>query len=331
MSVGSQVQDPNPSTRRVRPGGRWEPAAEPDELPDWLAEPEDEPTPPAPIAPIALVQPERGRSGRLVPRAFQLEICRGREPIARRVFTELSVRIGRSPRCTLCLDDPTVSRMHAEIGRTVGGWVVRDLRSTNGVKVNGRLVSDWALNEGDELVLGDFTLRVAFDILPGLLPAAQTSSADEAPAAEVVSSAAARAPAPPEVEGVFGRTISLPPARADAPEVRERSVNQRAYLRCLEGAQRAGIRVCQLVLERDVYLLGGGEEADLRLSGTLVPRVAAVVVRGWGGWSLVQVASWPWVTRLNGHPVDDREWLEDGDELLLPGGLKLSFHLGLPR
>jgi pSer/pThr/pTyr-binding forkhead associated (FHA) protein len=52
------------------------------------------------------------------------------------------------------IDDPNVSRRHAEVRRDGDGWVVSDLGSTNGVKVNGRRVEEAPLAEGDEITLG---------------------------------------------------------------------------------------------------------------------------------------------------------------------------------
>jgi hypothetical protein len=62
--------------------------------------------------------------------------------------------IGRSRDADLMLDDPNVSRRHAELRRQEGAWVVADLASTNGVKVNGRRVAEQALNPGDEITVG---------------------------------------------------------------------------------------------------------------------------------------------------------------------------------
>src|SRR5688572_24704636 len=64
--------------------------------------------------------------------------------------------LGRSRDCDVTVADPNVSRHHAEIrpdGR--GGWLVEDLGSTNGVKVNGRKISGTApLEPGARLALG---------------------------------------------------------------------------------------------------------------------------------------------------------------------------------
>src|SRR3954452_2865166 len=67
--------------------------------------------------------------------------------------------IGRSRDSDLTLDDPNVSRRHAELRREDGAWVVADLASTNGVKVNGRRVAEHRLNPGDEITVGLETLH----------------------------------------------------------------------------------------------------------------------------------------------------------------------------
>jgi hypothetical protein len=62
--------------------------------------------------------------------------------------------IGRSRECDLVLDDPNVSRRHAELRREDGGWAVVDLGSTNGIKLNGKRSRGGRLNPGDEITLG---------------------------------------------------------------------------------------------------------------------------------------------------------------------------------
>jgi pSer/pThr/pTyr-binding forkhead associated (FHA) protein len=47
-----------------------------------------------------------------------------------------------------------VSRRHAEVRRQDDTWIVTDLGSTNGVKVNGRRVEHAVLKPGDEIMLG---------------------------------------------------------------------------------------------------------------------------------------------------------------------------------
>jgi pSer/pThr/pTyr-binding forkhead associated (FHA) protein len=68
--------------------------------------------------------------------------------------------IGRSPRCDLVLDDPTVSRRHAELVPADDGWIVSDLSSTNGTRVNGWRIRRAAIALDDELMLGAQRLRL---------------------------------------------------------------------------------------------------------------------------------------------------------------------------
>ena len=69
--------------------------------------------------------------------------------------------IGRDGSNGLVLDDPNVSRFHAEIIRTSGGAEVRDLGSRNGLRVNGQKVSRGPLAPGSEVGVGPF--RLVFD------------------------------------------------------------------------------------------------------------------------------------------------------------------------
>ena len=77
----------------------------------------------------------------------------------RTVLSGSRLLIGRSRDCDITIDDPNVSRRHAELRNEDGRWVVADLGSTNGVKVNGRRVERAALEPGDELVFGLARLR----------------------------------------------------------------------------------------------------------------------------------------------------------------------------
>ena len=73
--------------------------------------------------------------------------------------------LGRSRECDIVLDDANVSRRHAEVRPSGGSWIVRDLGSTNGVKVNGRRARPsrpQSLAPGDAIELG--TSRVVFDL-----------------------------------------------------------------------------------------------------------------------------------------------------------------------
>ena len=70
-----------------------------------------------------------------------------------------TVVLGRSRECDITLDDPNVSRRHAEVRPSGGKWTVRDLGSTNGIRVNGRRVDGaQSLNPGDVIEMGRSSL-----------------------------------------------------------------------------------------------------------------------------------------------------------------------------
>ncbi|MGO8685515.1 MAG: FHA domain-containing protein, partial [Thermoleophilia bacterium] len=67
--------------------------------------------------------------------------------------------IGRSRRCDIVLADPNVSRQHAEVRSEGDHYIITDLDSTNGIKVNRRAVKRAVLGDGDRVELGSTELR----------------------------------------------------------------------------------------------------------------------------------------------------------------------------
>ena len=78
----------------------------------------------------------------------------------RLVVGPAGVTLGRSRQCDIVLEDANVSRRHAEVRPRGGSWVVTDLGSTNGSRVNGRTIEHpEVLKPGDELELGSTVLK----------------------------------------------------------------------------------------------------------------------------------------------------------------------------
>jgi hypothetical protein len=70
------------------------------------------------------------------------------------------ITIGRHPDCDIVLSDPEISRQHAEVRREEDGFVLVDLGSYNGTKVNGTGVrAPWRLQDGDEIGIVNHTIR----------------------------------------------------------------------------------------------------------------------------------------------------------------------------
>ena len=69
------------------------------------------------------------------------------------------LRIGRLPDCLISLSDPQVSRHHAEVRAGHDGLEVVDLGSTNGTMVNGVVVKEHPLRDGDVILVGATSIR----------------------------------------------------------------------------------------------------------------------------------------------------------------------------
>jgi adenylate cyclase len=68
--------------------------------------------------------------------------------------------IGRTEGNDLVLNHPSVSRKHAKVEGRDGRWWIVDLKSTNGVKVNGNLITEAAVHAGDKILIGSVQLDI---------------------------------------------------------------------------------------------------------------------------------------------------------------------------
>ncbi|HEY3773052.1 MAG TPA: DUF3662 and FHA domain-containing protein [Solirubrobacteraceae bacterium] len=81
----------------------------------------------------------------------------------RLVVDDAGVTLGRSRSSDVMVDDPNVSRAHAEVRAHGSTWVLTDLGSTNGTRLNGRRVTQpEVLGPGDQIEVGTTTLT--FDL-----------------------------------------------------------------------------------------------------------------------------------------------------------------------
>ncbi len=87
--------------------------------------------------------------------APQLRIQLPGHPEETFAITQPRVTIGRDPTNDLVLDSPIVSRRHAELELRADAVWWRDLGSANGTAVNGRLITEQALGDGDIVRIGD--------------------------------------------------------------------------------------------------------------------------------------------------------------------------------
>jgi FhaA, N-terminal domain/FHA domain len=78
----------------------------------------------------------------------------------RHEISKRRVLIGRSRDADIRVDDPNVSRRHAEVQQEGTAWWLVDLDSTNGVEVNGRRVKRLKLEDGARFTIG--STEIAF-------------------------------------------------------------------------------------------------------------------------------------------------------------------------
>lgn len=94
------------------------------------------------------------------------EVCRlhyeGKQPAESRVFVVRDTPgiIGRSPDCDWVLNHESVSRAHARFSRRDNTWMITDLDSKNGVRVNTFRIREEPLRNGDRIDLGTAQLVV---------------------------------------------------------------------------------------------------------------------------------------------------------------------------
>lgn len=68
-------------------------------------------------------------------------------------------QIGRATTNEIFLDDVTVSRKHAQVLKREKNYFLQDLGSLNGTYLNGELISEKPLNDGDELQIGKYRMH----------------------------------------------------------------------------------------------------------------------------------------------------------------------------
>jgi adenylate cyclase len=117
------------------------------------------------------------------------------------------VVIGRASDCEVVLKDFSVSRHHAKFDLRGDVWWVLDTGSTNGVKVNGNYVKESPLIDGDQVVVGNYTL---------------TYSRGEAPEESVGSATFLRPLEQFREDFRIERDVAAKPEKSSAASARER-------------------------------------------------------------------------------------------------------------
>lgn len=91
------------------------------------------------------------------------------------------ILIGRHPDCDVRINQPQISRRHCCLAQSYDRLLIRDLGSRNGVRVNGRVVSEARLEVGDEIAISHLIFRVESEVAAST-PAPRPVTAAPAPA-----------------------------------------------------------------------------------------------------------------------------------------------------
>src|SRR2546423_1779886 len=83
------------------------------------------------------------------------------------------VLIGRHEECDIQLNSRKVSRKHCCVAQVEDYFVVRDLGSTNGVRINGVRVQEGTMRPGDELTIGNYRYQIQGEASPMASPQQQ--------------------------------------------------------------------------------------------------------------------------------------------------------------
>lgn len=94
---------------------------------------------------------------------FRLTVRRGPQPNQQYDLTRDTITLGRDLTNDIVINDPEVSRHHARLVLSAGGYAIEDLRSTNGTFVNRRRITGLQpLAHGDLIGLGE-TVLLAYE------------------------------------------------------------------------------------------------------------------------------------------------------------------------
>jgi pSer/pThr/pTyr-binding forkhead associated (FHA) protein len=90
-------------------------------------------------------------------------VISGAESGSEYILDDPKSRIGRDPDVELSFDDSAMSREHAILEFSNGAFVLRDLGSTNGTRLNGENVMARELDHGDRIEIGEHLFQFVLE------------------------------------------------------------------------------------------------------------------------------------------------------------------------
>jgi len=230
----------------------------------------------------------------------KLTLLLGRRTMQVYDFKQPSIIIGRDEGVDVLIDNPSVSRRHAEIRLSDNGWVVEDLGSSNGTFIRGtKIQGPQSLGLGDEIGFGKFSIVFGKALGEG----------EHAPPA--VAAATSKQAAVAATQG----TMHINPH-----EVREllkdADRKKRAHLVWESGGEKG----THYLSEMPAILIGTDELCDVKVPKG--PKHHVLIVRSSSGTDVRYLATFGSMT-VRGEKTE-RAKLKNGDTVEA-GGLSITF------
>jgi len=92
-----------------------------------------------------------------------------------------SMVVGREAGCDIHIDNLGISRKHCAFINRGEAFLVQDLNSSNGTYVNGQKITERFLNDGDEVIIGKYTLKFRNTAQNAAVPTVAAEAGSEIP------------------------------------------------------------------------------------------------------------------------------------------------------
>jgi pSer/pThr/pTyr-binding forkhead associated (FHA) protein len=190
--------------------------------------------------------------------------------------------VGRAQDNDIVINNPSVSRYHLFIQRKDGKVKLKDLGSGNGTYVNGVKVEEAVVNPEDLILIGKFILKLEIDEDNTLRRQA-------------------------DFERNHDGTVIYDTGAQDkyVSNVKHKAQSRGTMLRMLGGGE--------ILLDKNVFTIGKGDIADIKIKGLFTSEHQAKIVRFEDGtFRIFNMGNFLNPTKVNGKPVTD-QLLKDYD------------------
>ena len=236
-------------------------------------------------------------------------------------FEETPVSMGRREENDIVVDNMAVSGHHATIEKQEPNhYVLVDLESLNGTFIGDRRVERETLYDGDVFTIGKHTLEFK-DMRPEderpQRPDAEGKKEEEPKGKDVRDTVVLETK---EQKERLAKEEDESDGSLEAPAEKLKRVALFGSLTIISGGTPEIID-----LDKRLTVLGKSDEADVKCSGLLVGKTAAIINKRPNGYFL-SYAEGMKKPEVNNEPVNTQIQLQDGDEIVV-GSTRMTFNL----